>query len=60
MRTHVKKVEKAVGAGDKEQAEAAFRAAVPVIDRLVGRGLLHRNKAARQKSRLNRRLHALG
>lgn len=60
MRTHVKKVEKAVGGGDKEQADAAFRAAVPVIDRLVGRGLLHKNKAARQKSRLNRRLRALG
>lgn len=53
MRTHIKKVLKAVGAGDKAQAEAAYKAAVPVIDRMADKGIIHKNKAARHKSRLN-------
>jgi small subunit ribosomal protein S20 len=53
LRTHVKKVVKAIGAGDKDAAAAAYREAVPVIDSMVGRGLIHKNKAARHKSRLN-------
>lgn len=52
MRTHVKKVVKAIAAGDKAQAEAAYQAAVPVIDRSAGKGIIHGNKAARHKSRL--------
>ena len=52
MRTHVKKVAKAIATGDKAQAEAAYQAAVPVIDRSAGKGIIHANKAARQKSRL--------
>jgi small subunit ribosomal protein S20 len=53
MRTKIKKVVKAIGAGDKDAAAAAYREAVPVIDSMVGRGLIHKNKAARHKSRLN-------
>ena len=53
MRTFIKKVTKAVEAGDKAQAEAAYKTAVPVIDRMADKGLIHRNKAARHKSRLN-------
>ena len=53
LRTHLKKVVKAVDAGDKEGAEAAYKAAVPVIDSMANHGLIHRNKAARHKSRLN-------
>lgn len=53
MRTHIKKVIKAIAAGDKAQAEAAYRAAVPVIDRSAGKGIIHANKAARHKSRLS-------
>jgi small subunit ribosomal protein S20 len=56
MRTATKKVAKAVGAGDRAQAEAAFRAAVPQIDRMARKGHIHKNKAARQKSRLNRQI----
>lgn len=53
MRTHIKNVVKAIDAGDKSAAEAAYKAAVPVIDRMAGQGLIHKNKAARHKSRLN-------
>jgi len=60
MRTHVKKVLKAIRKGDREGAESAFKAAVPVVDRMAGKGLIHKNRAARYKSRLNKRLRALG
>ena len=53
MRTQIKKVVKAIGAGDKDAAAVAYREAVPVIDSMVGQGLVHKNKAARHKSRLN-------
>ncbi len=53
VRTYIKKVYQAVEAGDKKLAEASYIAAVPVIDRMSDKGLLHKNKAARHKSRLN-------
>ena len=59
MRTHIKNVLKAVEAGDREAAASSYRAAVPVIDSLVSKGIVHKNKAARQKSRLNAKLKAL-
>lgn len=59
MRTLVKKVRNAIDAGDKEAATAAFVAAVPVLDRYATKGLIHANKAARQKSRLNAHIKAL-
>ena len=59
MRTTIKKVLNAVTAGEKEQAADAYKAAVPSIDRLVGKGLLHKNTGARYKSRLNNRVRAL-
>ncbi|MEN8214138.1 MAG: 30S ribosomal protein S20 [Pseudomonadota bacterium] len=59
MRTHLKKVVNAVAAGDKDAAVAAYKAAVPVIDRSAGKGLIHANKAARHKSRLNAQIHAM-
>lgn len=59
MRTHIKKVVKAISAGDKDAAAAAYREAVPVIDSMVGRGLVHGNKAARHKSRLNGHIKAM-
>ncbi len=57
--TFIKKVIAAVRAGDKEQAQAAFKVAVPVIDSAVNKGIIHKNKAARSKSRLNNRLRAM-
>jgi small subunit ribosomal protein S20 len=59
MRTQIKRVVKAVEAGDKAQAEAAYQAAVPMIDRMAGKGIIHRNKAARHKSRLSSRINAM-
>lgn len=59
LRTFIKKVVLAVQSGDLEQAQAAYRAAVPIIDSSVNKGLIHKNKAARSKSRLNARVKAL-
>jgi small subunit ribosomal protein S20 len=58
-RTYIKKVVKAIAAGDKSEAEAAYKAAVPVIDSMARKGLLHKNKAARHKSRLNDHIRAM-
>nr|VFJ87492.1 MAG: small subunit ribosomal protein S20 [Candidatus Kentron sp. LFY]VFJ90622.1 MAG: small subunit ribosomal protein S20 [Candidatus Kentron sp. LFY]VFK20497.1 MAG: small subunit ribosomal protein S20 [Candidatus Kentron sp. LFY] len=60
LRTHLKKVSKAIVAGDKAEAEVAFKAAVPIVDRMAGRGLIHKNKAARHKSRLSAHIKAMG
>ena len=59
MRTQVKKVLKAVEAGDKAAAQSTYQAAVSVIDKIAKTGMLHKNKAARFKSRLNARIRAL-
>ncbi|MDD2816689.1 MAG: 30S ribosomal protein S20 [Thiotrichaceae bacterium] len=59
LRTYVKKVLKAIAAKDAEQAQAAYKVAVPVIDGMANKGLIHKNKAARHKSRLNAHIHAL-
>lgn len=58
-RTQIKKVLAAVAAGDRAAAEASYKAAVPVIDSMVNKGILHANKAARHKSRLNEKVRAL-
>lgn len=59
FRTYIKKVIKAVEASDYKQAKAAFAEAVPIIDGLVSKGIIHKNKAARHKSRLNAKVKAL-
>lgn len=59
LRTFMKKVDVAIESKDKEVATNAYQAAVPVIDSAVSKGLIHKNKAARHKSRLNARVHAL-
>ena len=59
MRTKVKGVIAAIEAGKKEEATEAFKQAVPVIDRAANQGLIHKNKAARHKSRLNAQIKAL-
>lgn len=58
-RTYIKKVLAAVKAGDVEAAKLAFSAAVPVIDRIADKGIIHKNKAARHKSRLNAKVKAI-
>ena len=59
FRTYVKKVVSVIEAGDKATAEAAYKAAIPVIDSTCNKGLIHKNKAARHKSRLNTRIRAM-
>lgn len=56
MRTQVKRVVYAIEAGDKTSAQDAYKAAVPVLDNMARKGLIHKNKAARHKSRLNDRI----
>ena len=52
LRSTIKKVVKAIEAKDKTAAEAAYKEMTPVLDRYANRGLIHKNKAARHKSRL--------
>ena len=59
MRTELKRVLKAIESGDKAAAEGAYKAAVPLLDSLATKGLIHKNKAARHKSRLNAKIRAL-
>ncbi|HHH44434.1 MAG TPA: 30S ribosomal protein S20 [Gammaproteobacteria bacterium] len=59
LRTHIKNVVKAVATGDAEAARSAYQKAVPVIDKAVGKGLIHKNKAARHKSRLGQHVRTL-
>lgn len=59
MRTMVKRVFTAIDAGDKGGAETALTAAVPVLDHMARKGLIHKNKAARYKSRFNAQVRAL-
>ncbi len=59
MRTKIKNVIKACDAGDKAAAQTAYKDAVPVIDSMINKGIVNKNKAARHKSRLNKRVKAL-
>ena len=58
LRTAIRKATEAASSGNKETAAAALREATPVIDSMVNKGLVHRNKAARHKSRLAARAKA--
>jgi len=59
MRTHVKKVLRALRKNDLEGARRAYEVAVPIVDRTARKGLIHKNRADRYKSRLNKRIRAL-
>ena len=59
MRTKIKNVIKACDAGDASAAQTAYKEAVPVIDSMINKGIVTKNKAARHKSRLNARVKAL-
>ena len=59
MRSHIKNVIAAVEKGDREAASAAFKAAVPVIDSMINKGVVNKNKAARHKSRLNKMIKGM-
>ncbi|SFR86099.1 30S ribosomal protein S20 [Sphingomonas jatrophae] len=59
VRTFVKKVESAIGAGDKAAAVAALAAAQPEIQRGVSKGVMHKNTASRKFARLTKAVSAL-
>ncbi|MFN8770927.1 MAG: 30S ribosomal protein S20 [Neisseriaceae bacterium] len=59
FRTAIKKVLKAVAGGDKAVATAEFREAQSTIDRIARKGIFHKNKAARHKSRLSAKIKAM-
>ena len=58
--TYLKKVDAAIASGDQTAAQKAYDIAIPVIDRMADKGIIHKNKAARHKSRLNTKVKALG
>ncbi len=60
VRTYIKRVDAAIESGNQSDASAALATAVPVIDSMVSKGIMHKNKAARHKSRLNAKIKALG
>lgn len=59
MRTKIKALKSAIAAGDKEAATTAYKAAVPALDSMARKGIIHKNAAARSKSRLNTAVRAL-
>jgi len=59
MRTYIKRVIKTAAEGKAEAAQAEYRLMTSMVDRLVTKGLIHKNKAARHKSRLNARIKAI-
>jgi small subunit ribosomal protein S20 len=59
MRTYMKKVNAAIAAGDHAAASSTFAEMTPVMDRYATKGLIHKNKAARHKSRLSAKIKAL-
>ena len=59
VRSAVRKVVEAIKAGKKSEAAAALKAASPVIDAMARKGIIHKNKAARHKTRLASQIKAL-
>lgn len=59
VRTYIKRVVAAINQGSKDDAVANYKAALPVIDNMVNKGILHKNKAARHKRRLNQHIKGM-
>ena len=59
LRTAIKKVTKAIEVGDAKAADDTLRAQTSTLDRIAGKGIIHKNKAARHKSRLAAKVKAL-
>jgi small subunit ribosomal protein S20 len=59
LRTAIRKAGEAITGGKKDEAQSAFKDTQPVIDGMVTKGLIHRNKAARHKSRLAAKIKAI-
>ena len=59
LKTTLKKFEAAVAEGNREQADSAYQAAVQSIDKAAGKGILHKNAAARKKSQITLKMNKL-
>ena len=59
MRTAIKSIRKAIESGDKELAETVFSKSTSVLDSIANKGIIHKNKAARHKSRLASSIKAM-
>ena len=59
LKTNLKKYEAALAGGNKAEAEAAYQVAIKAVDQAVGKGLLHKNNAARKKSAMTLKLNKL-
>jgi small subunit ribosomal protein S20 len=59
LRTALKKITKAILSGDKKVAKKTFDENTPIIDRIADKKIIHKNKAARHKSRLNSALKSM-
>ncbi|SDY23917.1 30S ribosomal protein S20 [Nitrosomonas sp. Nm33] len=59
MRTAIKSVRKAIESGDKNLAETVFRKSTSILDSIADKGIIHKNKAARHKSRLASSIKAM-
>ena len=59
IKTNIKKFDAAASGSDKETAELTYKEAVKTVDRAATKGLIHKNKAARRKSALTKKLNAM-
>ncbi|MEW6443388.1 MAG: 30S ribosomal protein S20 [bacterium] len=59
LRTAIKKVEQSIEDGNAEQAGTSLKQAVPLLDKAVTKGLIHRNNASRRISRITRKVRSL-
>jgi small subunit ribosomal protein S20 len=60
LRTYIKRVVASIATGDQQAAHTALQVATPIIDRMVSKGIIHKNKAARHKSRLTAHVKKMG
>ncbi len=59
MRSAIRSVVASIDGGNKDEATTSLKAAEPVIDSMVSKGMIHKNKAARHKSRLSARIRGM-
>ena len=59
LKTRIRRLEEAIAAGQRDEAEAAYRLAVKDLDQAAAKGVIHKNKASNQKSRLAKRLNSV-
>ena len=59
LRTAIKRIAKAIQAGNKDDAKAVYQESISVVDRIADKKIIHKNKAARHKSRLAQQIKAM-